>query len=251
MSTEAKDYCWIDQHKSKNKPLANQNIMDNVDVNSKSHSDPLPTNNITKKNTKMESLKIEIMTEIVNVIKLIKTMILITVNYINPFAGEEMTKLRRIFNKVKTKSDVLNKKYPNFDGRAFWQPIKNMLADVSATGKWKKLSHKTVHKLMSIPEFTIDGYGEKKIIEQHHYLIQQVRIPTTEKCTARKIVQLALNIGQMYGNPSKITMKEVQYSKTGLNKLNAYVSEDDLKKISEFISQETYGNLMKYLDKQK
>jgi hypothetical protein len=48
---------------------------------------------------------------------------------------------------------------------------------------------------MLLPEYTINGYEEKIIIENNHFIIQQVRIPLNEKPSIRKIIQIALNIG--------------------------------------------------------
>ena len=53
---------------------------------------------------------------------------------------------------------------------------------------------------MNEPEYYINGYGEKHIIEMNHFLIQTIRIPLTEKPSLRKIIQLALNIGQYTGS---------------------------------------------------
>jgi hypothetical protein len=59
--------------------------------------------------------------------------------------------------------------------------------------------------VLPLPEYTINGYEEKIIIEFNHFIIQQVRIPLTEKPTIRKIIQIALNIGQYRGSVGKMT----------------------------------------------
>jgi len=53
---------------------------------------------------------------------------------------------------------------------------------------------------MLLPEYIINGYDQKSIIENNHFIIQQVRIPLNEKPTIRKIIQIALNIGQYRGS---------------------------------------------------
>ena len=88
-------------------------------------------------------------------------------------------------------------------------------------------------------------------IESNHFLIQQVRIPTTEKPSIRKIIQLGLNIGQWYGKPDKSLMKELKYETLNLNKLSRYVSKKDIEKISKNIPDESIQNIMNYLSTQK
>ena len=48
-------------------------------------------------------------------------------------------------------------------------------------------------------EYTIDYYGNQSIIEIKYFLIQTVRISLNEKPNLRKIIQIALNIGQYTG----------------------------------------------------
>lgn len=52
---------------------------------------------------------------------------------------------------------------------------------------------------MLLPEYTINGYENKLINENNHFIIQQVRIPINEKPTIKKIIQIALNIDQYKG----------------------------------------------------
>jgi len=115
--------------------------------------------------------------------------------------------LEIIFNCVLDKAYKLRKANPTkFDGQGFWQPIKKMLEplDEYSAKKWKKIPKKLTRSIMLLPEYTINGYEEKIIIEKNHFIIQQVRIPLTEKPTIRKIIQIALNIGQYRGSGGKI-----------------------------------------------
>ena len=165
------------------------------------------------------------------------------------------TRLEIIFAEVKTKSYQLRHKYTNFDGQAFWQHIKKELAKLNTNdfvaSHWKPISKDLVHKIMSVPEYQRNGYGNEQIIESHHFLIQQVRIPTTEKSSIRKIIQLGLNIGQWYGKPDKSLMKELKYETLNLNKLSRYVSKKDIEKISKNIPDESIQNIINYLSTQK
>jgi hypothetical protein len=62
---------------------------------------------------------------------------------------------------------------------------------------------------MLLHKYTINGYEEKIIIENNHFIIQQVRIPLTEKPTIRKIIQIALNIGQYRGSRGKMIFDNI------------------------------------------
>ena len=79
----------------------------------------------------------------------------------------------------------------DFDGKAFWQPIKKILSTSDWQASWKQ-SLRTV----DLPEFDSDG----SMIENNHFLIQIVRIPKTTPPSLRKIMQIALNSGQYAGN---------------------------------------------------
>jgi hypothetical protein len=120
--------------------------------------------------------------------------------------------LEIIFNNVLEKAYKLRKANPTkFDGQGFWQPIKKMLEplDEYSAKKWKKIPKKLTRSIMLLPEYTINGYEEKIIIEKNHFIIQQVRIPLIEKPTIRKIIQIALNIGQYRGSGGKMIFDNI------------------------------------------
>ena len=61
------------------------------------------------------------------------------------------------------------------DGMGYWQPVKKIFArHDDKLAKWSKLDGDLVDRLMKIPEHDADG----KFIPVHHFLRQQVRIPT-------------------------------------------------------------------------
>ncbi len=129
--------------------------------------------------------------------------------------------IRDIFTLIENKSHDLRKKNPKADGQKFWQPIKNILSEINIeASSWKKI--KKNNKIMLLPEYVINGYGNQEIIEINHFLIQTVRIPLTEKPTIRKIIQIALNIGQFTGSGGK--------KKKWMN-IDNYLSKENIKKI--------------------
>ena len=144
--------------------------------------------------------------------------------------------LEIIFNCVLDKAYKLRKANPTkFDGQGFWQPIKKILEplDKYSAKKWKKLSKKLTRSIMLLPEYTINGYEEKIIIENNHFIIQQVRIPLTEKPTIRKIIQIALNIGQYRGSGGKMIFDNIGqfiYRKD-IVELSKHIPDDLVRKI--------------------
>ena len=149
-------------------------------------------------------------------------------------------KLEKIFDMVLEKSYQLRKKNPtNFDGQRFWQPIKKILEpfDSHNAKKWKKISKVKTRKIMLLPEYTINGYEKKMIDENNHFIIQQVRIPLNETPTIKKIIQIALNIGQYKG-----TNKGNKF-----NNINQFLYKNDIIELSRDIPDETVEKIKKYL----
>jgi hypothetical protein len=87
------------------------------------------------------------------------------------------------------------------NGLAFWLPIRKVLEPYDGTAdKWSPIlvTHRyraLKERAMSLAEYDSNG----RIIELHHFLIQCVRIPMTEPMTLRKLMHVALNIGQLVG----------------------------------------------------
>lgn len=162
-------------------------------------------------------------------------------------------KLQKLFDIVKKRSEELNKRHHNFDGQAFWGPIKHELIELDryTASKWKSLGKKITSDIMSLSEYTKDGYGRETIIKSHHFLIQQVRIPLNEQPNVRKIIQIALNIGQWYGKHDTILMKKIKYPTLHLNQLSRYISQKDVKKLSKIIPDHTIETIMHYLSSKR
>jgi len=91
---------------------------------------------------------------------------------------------------------------------------------------------------MLLYKYTINGYEEKIIIEDNHFIIQQVRIPLTEKPTIRKIIQIALNIGQYKGSSRKIFFDNI----------GQFIYQKDIMELSKHIPDVLVVKIRKYLD---
>ncbi len=119
-----------------------------------------------------------------------------------------------------------------WDGRAAWQPMKQSLSDKAAGQKWspKVQSPKRVaffKKVMStLDEADIEG----NTIELNHFLLQCVRIPVNDEPSPRKIMQVALNIGQLEAEiklaeevPSEFMSLYREFVRLGMKDFEAYV----------------------------
>jgi Zn-dependent M32 family carboxypeptidase len=152
------------------------------------------------------------------------------------------SKLELLFQLVLLGSKQLREANARADGLAFWQPIKKLLAKYDTTTKldnWNQrgISKETVQNIMKLPEKTIDGYGEETMMEENHFLIQTVRLPIeSPKPNLRKIIQVALNIGQYIG------ISDEFYSWMSIDK---YVTKPNIEQLSMHIP----ANLIKAIFK--
>ena len=131
----------------------------------------------------------------------------------------DLTNVESLFNLVKNQSEAYRRDDHDFDGKGFWHPIKGILDQTGwSAEKWKTVPSSMFTDTMSLAEYIINGYGEKQIIEENHFLIQTVRIPHNETPSLKKIIQVALNIGQYQGYSGRIISK---------NKITDYILKKD------------------------
>lgn len=112
----------------------------------------------------------------------------------------KLVTIEDLFNAIKNKSKKEREKNKNFDGHKFWQTLKPILGNSLYKAKgWKHIRNVHYNRIMELTEYEVNGHGHRKIDEESHFAIQTVRIPRTEQPTLRKIMQVALNIGQYEG----------------------------------------------------
>jgi hypothetical protein len=126
---------------------------------------------------------------------------------------------------------------PKFEGLKYWQSIKKVTegVDESTSVQWKpsNLPSDEVTKIMNLTEYTINGNIESKLNETNHYLIQTVRIPLTEQGNLRKVLQVAVNVGQLYVVWS---LSEQYYiSDHDLDRLTSYLDSTQIDKLNQFL----------------
>ena len=160
------------------------------------------------------------------------------------------TRLNYLFTLVQQETKHFRTKYPQGDGRGFWQPLKQLFAETELRAdSWKQLDSNLVTKLMQLKEKDEEG----NTIELNHFLRQQVRIPTQSEPTLRRIMQLALNSGQYLAikNSSLPLIPDFDYSDSGLALLQTYLVERDIEKISNQISDRLSEAVEIYFEKNK
>lgn len=143
-----------------------------------------------------------------------------------------MENTRMLFHMIMLSSKQLRVENKKADGLAFWKPIKKILQqyDTTTYGSWKKMNQKNYNTIMLLPEKTINGYRKETVNEQNHFLIQTLRLPTeSDEITLRKLLQIALNIGQFIG------IRDETYSWMYLEK---YVKTDTIKNIDKIITKD-------------
>ena len=145
--------------------------------------------------------------------------------------------LNKLFNDVEKKFHCLIKK-DNIDGQKLWQPIKDILSKYDIKAKKWKHQKKEYLFIMKLPEYYINGDDEKIIIEVNHFLIQTIRIPLKEEPSLRKIIQIALNVGQYTGSgkPKEKWMN-----------IDNYLTKDDICRINSKLNKEVINDIKNYL----
>lgn len=151
-----------------------------------------------------------------------------------------MLNLKQCFFIIYKYTKLFKKKYPQGDGLAFWRNIKPILEKYDDnTSEWVNgdLHKKYFNIAMNTQEECILGNGNKKINAPNHFFIQIFRIPTKDPLNARKLCQIALNLGQL-----EISLNKDNFNKDLLKKLKNEFKNNDFSNINNFIDDD---NLLK------
>ena len=152
--------------------------------------------------------------------------------------------LKILFDAVRKKSEKINQNNPDVDGLKFWTPLKLILdvKDLEAKS-WKRITKTIQNDVLSIVEYHVNGKGEEFLVENAHFIIQTVRIPLNNKPSLRKIIQVALNIGQCQGKGTPEYKKHLR----GRTKLSDYINDQDICRLSKLIPKKTVSDILNYL----
>ncbi len=159
--------------------------------------------------------------------------------------------LEQLFTLVQEGTHQFKAENPQGDGRAFWQPMKRIFGEQNIQAStWQALDPELVTKLINLPEY--DDLGNMILL--NHFLRQQVRIPTQEEPSLRKIMQIALNSGQYVADIAHqnrhLGLQDFNYNQSGLSYLETYISKAEIAKLSTLIPGSLIEEVETYLRSQ-
>ena len=136
-----------------------------------------------------------------------------------------MTQIRQIFDEMRNIAFNHRMAMITFDGQAFWHKIKKLLAPYdNESFEWQPVKNDSI---LDLTEYTVNGRGEKTMIESNHFQIQCVHIPMTEKPCLRKLIQIALNLGQYEGTMQQHMLCD--------HTIESFISLEDLEALDKHI----------------
>ncbi|AYV75651.1 MAG: hypothetical protein Terrestrivirus2_159 [Terrestrivirus sp.] len=167
----------------------------------------------------------------------------------------------------------------NFDGKTYWGTLKPYLSDIHSQVEWDTENIKKLYTLLTdkneIPDKlkNPDNYDDEMVreigldeknddgsmIEKNHFFIQLFRIPLYEANTFTKLMQIALNIGQVQPFIDSFDGDYTDFFiKNKMDKIDTYLKtitiiDDDLVKINDFIKiiGQKDVEVVQTMDKQK
>lgn len=150
-----------------------------------------------------------------------------------------------LFEQVKNtiKRKKIQHKYFYVD--KYLQPIESIMKEIQWNArKWKVISQEDYKKFMKLPEYYIDGYGNKAPYEINHLLIEAIRIPSEKNPNLSNIVKIA----SIVGTYQAITLRECMYDTR--SKLDDFILKEDTNiNLNHFFDPDTIGFISKYLGK--
>ena len=148
--------------------------------------------------------------------------------------------IETIYNCIVTHATKLRLNNTKANGLYYWIQLKSLFASIAyiSANAFIPIEKDIYQRFMSLPEKTIDGYGNISMIELHHFVIQLVRIPHNEKPSIIKILQLAFNYGQYLGSREILLTKSVTFNGIeNVNTIYKFISIEDIQKIDSELDQ--------------
>ncbi len=150
-----------------------------------------------------------------------------------------MNKLVYIFNLIIIRTYKARKKDAEFCPIQYWKELKDIILKYNTQAtKWSKVDKRISNKILNEPEYYINGHGDKTIDECNHYLIEHMRIPANSLPKLDKILEIAFSIGMVRALSNQSYLKKVNYAKYKLDKITTYLSNYDIKTVSNSIPDE-------------
>ncbi|TMW55382.1 hypothetical protein Poli38472_013273 [Pythium oligandrum] len=121
-----------------------------------------------------------------------------------------------------------------YDGLGVWRSVKDSFPADASEQAWHPSVQSTerVAFYHQVLKELVDTDADGKTIEHHHFLLQCVRLPMREAPSPRKIMQLALNIGQLQAEMATLTTQDATFRSLydafqafDMTEFDAYVTE--------------------------
>lgn len=167
--------------------------------------------------------------------------------------------INQLWDKIIQTSKNLKQQNQNFDGLKFWnsfkQELKNINEKISSQKIiWNYQSHDVLRMSFNnfINDISVDKDDEGNLIEWKHFIRQILWIPHKDngEFSFHRLMQIALNYGQLLGSLDKISNAELKAKVISeglfLRDITKYISSENLIKIN--LTQEEFNSINDILE---
>jgi len=155
---------------------------------------------------------------------------------------DDVDKLSLLFEKIIERVKRLKKEDPKFKQEKVWKKIEKILKplDKHKASGWKNIKKDLKESILDLPEYYIDGRGNKKITHEH-FLMEQLRIPERQDPTLKEILHIAYYAGLYKGS------KNINKEKDKMDNITTYVKKDGVKKLADLVDDDVVNGIMEIL----
>ena len=167
--------------------------------------------------------------------------------------------INELWNKIIQTSKNLKQGNENFNGLDFWnsfkQELKNINEKISSQEIiWNYQSHDVLRMSFNnfINDISIDKDDEGNLIEWKHFIRQILWIPHKDngEFSFHRLMQIALNYGQLLGSLDKITNAGIKAKVISeglfLSEITKYITQENLSKIT--LTEEEFNSISQILE---
>jgi hypothetical protein len=166
--------------------------------------------------------------------------------------------INELWDKIIQTSKNLKKDNENFDGLNFWKSFKQQLLEmnkkISKKIIWNYQSHDVLRMSFNdfINDINIDKDNDDNLIEWKHFIRQILWIPHKDngEFSFHRLMQIALNYGQLLGSLDKITNAGIKAKVISegifLSDITKYITQENLNNIT--LTEEEFNSINDILE---
>jgi len=154
--------------------------------------------------------------------------------------GGSIPEVESVWNAIINNASLLKTKYgKRFDGLNYWNSIKPFLKDIDSRKhepiQWNPNHQNVINNFRHIRSEIPEKDSLNKLIEKNHFLLQQLNIPGKDEgvATFRRLMQIALNIGQLQ-----------PYLHSFSDKVQKLITTNNLSNIKTYMTNDNYNNFI-------